>query len=199
MIGTTAAISFSLLLILVLTGGADIIDDPIRQFFYDLRRDWLTPIVKAVTYLGNWQAITILCLLLLLFQKTRMTYGIPLSVGAIFVTILNKAIKSLVARPRPDTALHLIHQGGWSFPSGHSITSMFFFGMLICLIRDNVQNRKLSDILTVLLALPMIGIGLSRIYLGVHYPTDVLAGWCLGIIVILILQDLCQRIRSWRS
>jgi len=76
---------------------------------------------------------------------------------------------------------------GYSFPSGHSITSMFVYGMLIYLVRKNIKNRKHADIMTVILAIPAITIGLSRIYLGVHFPTDVLAGWCLGVITIMVI------------
>ena len=121
-------------------------------------------------------------------KPTRRTYGLHVSEGAIAVTVLNKIIKSLVERPRPDDIVHLVHAGGFSFPSGHSITSMFVFGMLIYLVRTNMQNRHAANILTVVLAIPMVCIGLSRIYLGVHYPTDVLAGWSLGIVMIAVVS-----------
>lgn len=194
-VGLAAIASFFIILYIVKSGLAAGFDDPMRQFFYDLRRDWLTPVVKFITYLGNWQTITILCLVLLALRPTRIIYGVPVSVGAILVTALNKWIKGLVQRPRPDEALHLIEQGGFSFPSGHSITSMFVFGMLIYLIRANVKDKKAANILTALLAIPMICVGLSRIYLGVHFPTDVLAGWCLGIAVIIFLKHLVMRIK----
>lgn len=191
---TVAIACFFVLLYLVKSGLATGFDDAVSQFFYSLRQEWLTPIVTFITYLGNWQTITALCLVLLISRPTRITYGIPVSVGAILVTLLNKWIKGQVQRPRPDEALHLIEQGGFSFPSGHSITSMFVYGMLICLVRANVKNKRTANILTVLLAIPMIFIGLSRIYLGVHYPTDVLAGWSLGIAVIIVLLRVFDRI-----
>lgn len=179
---------FFVMLWLARSGNASVIDDPAREAIYSLRSSWLTPIMKAITYLGNWQTITAICLVLLAFRKTRITYGVPLSIGAIIVTVLNNILKSLVERPRPDEIYHLIEQGGWSFPSGHSITSMFFFGMLIWLVRRNVQNRRSANTLIVLLAIPMLLIGVSRVYLGVHYPTDVLAGWCLGVVTIVFIS-----------
>lgn len=181
---------FLIILYFVLTGNTASFDDPVRNFFYNLRAEWLTPVVKVITYLGNWQSITILCLILLFIKSTRKIYGIPVSIGAVTVTVLNKIIKSLVSRPRPDDIIHLVHAGGFSFPSGHSITSMCVFGMLIYLIRRNVKNKKKADLFTIILAIPMVCIGLSRIYLGVHYPTDVLAGWCLGIIIIILVTKL---------
>lgn len=186
--GIAAAAVFVAVTAAVVTSKAWIFDDPVRFFIYDLRSDWFTPAVKVITYMGNWQSITMLCIILLFFRQTRITYGLPVSAGAVCVTILNKIIKSVVERPRPDDILHLIDAGGFSFPSGHSITSMFIFAMLIYLVRTNMNNRRAADVFTIVLAIPMICIGLSRIYLGVHYPTDVLAGWCLGIIMFLIIS-----------
>lgn len=183
-------IIFVILLIAVLTGSAYSFDDPVREFIYGLRSDTLTGIMKIITYMGNWQTVTLLCIVLLAIKKTRCTYGIPVAAGAIFVTILNKIIKSIVARPRPDVSLHLIEQGGMSFPSGHAITSMFVYGMLIYLLFAGLQDMQSRQsavhiILMILLAIPMIFVGVSRVYLGVHYPTDVLAGWCLAGVIIV--------------
>lgn len=190
---TTCLTVFFALWLMVEMDHASVIDDPIRNAVFAIRSPWLTPIMKTITYLGNWQTITIICLILLIIKKTRITYGVPLSIGALFVSLANKGIKAVVMRPRPDEAFFLIEQGGWSFPSGHAITSMFFFGMLIWLLRRNVQNRKLANILTVVFAFPMILIGISRVYLGVHYPTDVLAGWCLGVVVIIVMAAIIKR------
>lgn len=188
-------IIFVILLIAVMTGSAYSFDDPVREFIYSLRNDTLTVIMKIITYMGNWQTVTLLCIVLLAIKKTRCTYGIPVAAGAIFVTVLNKIIKSIVARLRPDVSLHLIVQDGMSFPSGHSITSMFVYGMLIYLLyaglkdcfleQKNSHSYVVRIILMVILAIPMIFVGVSRVYLGVHYPTDVLAGWCLAGVVIV--------------
>ncbi len=185
---------FFVMLFLVESGKAAAFDDAVRFFFYDMRSGALTSAAKAITYLGNWQSVTVLCIILLIIKPTRVKYGVPVSAGAIFVTVLNKIIKNLVLRERPDQIYHLIKQGGYSFSSGHSITSMFVFGILIYLVRVNMQNRTAANVLTVILAVPMVCIGLSRIYLGVHYPTDVLAGWALGVAVMMIVIEISDRI-----
>lgn len=187
---------FTVILALVTAGKTVAFDDTVRFFFYDIRNENLTIAAKAITYLGNWESITVLCIILLILKPTRMTYGFPVSIGAILVTVLNKTIKVVVARPRPDEIYRLIQEGGFSFSSGHSITSMFVFGMLIYLVRTNVENRTVANVLTAVFLIPMIFIGLSRIYLGVHYPTDVLAGWCLGITVIMVIAEAVNRIKK---
>ena len=122
---------FVLLTILMVTGNLQWFDDPIREWVYSIRNPALTEVLKVITYMGNWQTITLLCIVLLLFRKTRLRYGVPVSAGAIFVTIFNRIIKLIFKRPRPEESLHLIEEGGYSFTSGHSITSMVVFGLLI--------------------------------------------------------------------
>ncbi len=149
--------------------------------------------MKAVTYIGNWQSVTAICLVLLIIKRTRLTYGLPLSAGALFVTLLNKLIKHVVARPRPEDVTHLVEEGGFSFASGHSVASMLVFSLLIYLIRKNFKNRTAANVLTVVLAVPMFAVGISRVYLGVHFPTDVIAGWCLGIAVTAAIAEILER------
>lgn len=190
---------FVLLTILMVTGNLQWFDDPIREWVYSIRNPALTEVLKVITYMGNWQTITLLCIVLLLFRKTRLRYGMPVSAGAIFVTIFNRIIKLIFKRPRPEESLHLIEEGGYSFTSGHSITSMVVFGLLIYLVRKYVKNRKAANILTAALAVPWIFIGLSRIYMGVHFPSDVLAGWALGAAVlvgIIVIVEKCDARRK---
>lgn len=190
---------FVLLAILMVTGNLQWFDDPIREWVYSIRNPALTEVLKVITYMGNWQTITLLCIVLLLFRKTRLRYGVPASAGAIFVTIFNRIIKLIFKRPRPEESLHLIEEGGYSFTSGHSITSMVVFGLLIYLVRKYVKNRKAANILTAALAVPWIFIGLSRIYMGVHFPSDVLAGWALGAAVlvgIIVIVEKCDARRK---
>ena len=178
---------FAVIACFVARGDVLVFDTAVREWFYSIRSDALTCILKVITYMGNWQSITILCVILLLFKKTRIPYGIPVSCGAILVTALNKVVKVIFKRPRPDVEYHLIEQGGYSFTSGHAITSFVVFGLLIYLVRRHVKNKRAANLLTVLLLIPMFFIGISRIYLGVHFPTDVLGGWSLGLAVLTVL------------
>ena len=117
---------------------------------------------------------------------------VDMAVGIIIGGAFGKIVSS--QRPRPEDIVHLVREGGFSFPSGHSITSMFVYGMLLYLICQHVADRRLRILLSVLAAIPLVLVGPSRIYLGVHYPTDVLAGWCLGFAVLMAEIGILQRI-----
>lgn len=177
----------------VMTGNAAGFDDPIREFFYGLRMDGLNTLLEGITYLGNWQSIVIICLLLLAYDKTRIPYGVLGSTVAIADTLLNKGLKQLFERARPEDIVPLIEQGGYSFPSGHSVTSMTFYGMLLFLVQTRMEDRKKAKVLSVVLVLLIALIGPSRIYLGVHYPTDVLAGWAEGVFVATAVYMLATK------
>ncbi len=191
--------AFCVIAYFVATGQAGGFDDPIRHLFYDIRSGGLTTLMEAVTYLGNWQSIVVLCLLLLAYDNTRMVYGVPVSLVAATDTGLNKILKMLFERSRPDDILHLVKEAGYSFPSGHSITSMAVFGALLYLIQTRMENKKLANRLSVLLVLLIAFIGPSRVYLGVHYPTDILGGWALGIFVATLVLMIWNRYQAQKA
>ena len=162
-------------------------DSVLCESIYAMRSAGLTAFFTAVTYLGNWQTVTSVCVVLLIVPRTRLVSGVPASVAAILATLTQKALKLSFHRARPDLSLHLISQGGYSFPSGHSFTVLIFYGMLIWLSRKHLKNRTAANLITALLSCLILLIGFSRIYLGVHFPTDVLGGWSLGICLLMIL------------
>lgn len=180
---------FFVLLYLVITGQASGFDDPIREFFYGLRSDALNTPIIIFTNLSHWLVMVIMCIILLIVPASRRHFGVPLSAGALATVGINQIIKHLVQRPRPD-AIQLVEETSYSFPSGHSINSMFFYGMAIWLVWHYLPSSKLRSVLIIVLAIPMMLIGPSRVYLGVHYPTDVIAGWCLGFVTIVIIIEI---------
>ena len=91
----------------------------------------------------------------------------------------------IVCRSRPDH-LRLVKQGGYSFPSGHSMITVCFYGLLMYLIMKKVKNKYLKIVSMIILSIIVITIPISRIYVGVHYPTDVVAGLSLGGIVLIL-------------
>lgn len=189
-----ALLCFAYLACLVTVGNPKPFDDAVRYWAYGHRGPMLNTILITITYLGNWQSITLLGLGLLFFSKTRKDIGLPFAVVSLSSTVLYKLVKSAFARPRPELSVRLIEQGGFSFPSGHSMNGIVCFGILIYLIRRYCKNKRLANLLTVLLGLLIFMIGLSRVYVGVHYPTDILAGWSLGAAYLTISIIILEKI-----
>ena len=98
---------------------------------------------------------------------------------------MNYTLKQIFQRPRP-IEYRIINESGYSLPSGHSMISMAFYGYLIYLIYKNVKNEHLKRCLILFLSILIISIGISRIYLGVHYTSDVLAGFLAAISYLII-------------
>ena len=146
--------------------------------------DFMTPIVKIVTQLASPIFLVILTILLMVFIKNNNIRKY-ICVNLIVSTILNFGIKNIVRRTRPK-GFRIIEESGYSFPSGHSMVSMAFYGLLIYLIYKKVDNKYLKNCLIFLLSIIILLIGLSRIYLGVHYTSDVLAGFLLGISYLIV-------------
>jgi undecaprenyl-diphosphatase len=102
-------------------------------------------------------------------------------------TILNSVIKALVKRPRPSFD-PLMHYGGYSFPSGHSSGAVLVLGCVMVLISSFMIKRQRCYVINIVIFIFILLVGYSRIYVGVHYPSDVLAGFCLGYIVVFVGQ-----------
>lgn len=146
--------------------------------------DFATPIAKFITNFGGAIFLIILTILLLVVLKNKKV-GLSICINLVVVTILNQLLKRLLQRPRP-TEFRIIEETGYSFPSGHSMVSMAFYGYLIYLIYRFVKNKYLKWISIVLLSLLICLIGISRIYLGVHYTSDVLGGFLISISYLVI-------------
>lgn len=163
-------------------------DDAIRFKFYDMRSDDLTTVVKAVTYLGNWQTTIIIAGILILHPKTRTKIGLPAAIMAVISVVTYSILKLLFNRPRPDKALWLVVQHDTSFPSGHSLNCLVFYGAIFYLIFIGAYRTKYRAPMLVFLSILILSIGISRVYLGVHYPTDIVGGWSLGIFLLMLFS-----------
>lgn len=149
-----------------------------------MRNDPLTVLFKIITNLGGAYFLILLTILLTIFIKDKkIAFSIPINL--IIVTMLNNILKNIVQRPRP-IGYRLIDESGYSFPSGHSMVSAAFYGLIIYFIWKNVKNKKLRNISCILLSFLIVFIGLSRIYLGVHYASDVLGGFIISIAYLII-------------
>lgn len=152
-----------------------------------MRNNILTSVFRVITNLGGAYCLTIIAILCAIFIKNKkIAFAIPINL--ILSTILNLVLKNIVERPRP-IGYRLIDETGYSFPSGHSMISAAFYGLIIYFIWKNVKNIKLKYISCILFALLILLIGISRIYLGVHYASDVLGGFTISIAYLIIFTS----------
>ena len=146
--------------------------------------DFATPIAKFITNFGGAIFIILLTVILIAVIKNKKI-GLSILTNLAIITILNQLLKRILQRPRP-TEYRIIEESGYSFPSGHSMISMAFYGYLIYLIYKYVENKSVKWTLISLLSVLICLIGISRIYLGVHYTSDVLGGFLISISYLVI-------------
>lgn len=154
-----------------------------------MRSDWLTPIMKGFTFFGDEEFFLIfLPLAFWLWKKDVLgRTGMVL----LFTFVLNSIVKGFFQIPRPDATLHLVSAADWSFPSGHAQSSIVLWGWLAW------EFRKTAGFIFASLLVLMIGI--SRIYLGVHYPVDIVGGYAIGFVTLAVYGWLLkQRPVGWR-
>lgn len=153
--------------------------------------DFTTPIAKFITNFGGAIFLIILTITLFILIKNKKI-GLSIILNLIVITGLNQILKYILQRPRP-TEYRLIEETGFSFPSGHSMVSMAFYGYLIYLIYKYVKNKDLKLISIVLLSILICSIGISRIYLGVHYTSDVLGGFLISLSYLIVYTLIVNR------
>ncbi len=146
--------------------------------------DFITPIAKFVTNFGGAIFLVVLTITLFILIKNKKI-GISILSNLVIITILNQLLKRILQRSRP-TEFRIVEETGYSFPSGHSMVSMAFYGYLIYLIYKYVKNKYVKWSSIVLLSILICSIGISRIYLGVHYTSDVLGGFLISISYLII-------------
>lgn len=164
-------------------------DVPIMSFISAHRVGWLTVMMTNVTNLGNEWLIIFLSLASGLFFKIKIKSWRPLFLLLITVVgagLLDQIFKSIVARPRPDELIIITQASGYAFPSGHAALTAFYGALAYLLARTQKSWEGRSFIWAAAIAVSFL-VGLSRIYLGVHWPTDVLGGWILAFVWLTLL------------
>jgi membrane-associated phospholipid phosphatase len=135
----------------------------------------------AITYLGSGYAYALLAPLMLaiLAYGRRWHEGITLVGCLAGAGLLNFLLKHLFERARPEL-FKVISETGYSFPSGHAMVSLCFYGIAAYIFGRGISRLRGRLILYAIIVLLVAAIGISRVYLGVHYPSDVLAGYIAG-------------------
>ncbi|RXF72136.1 phosphatase PAP2 family protein [Hansschlegelia zhihuaiae] len=152
----------------------------------DLKRPigpaWLESAMVDLTALGGVPALTLITGLVLLYLIVSRRFGNAVLVACSILggAVLTKLLKMGFARPRPDLVDHLVNVQSLSFPSGHAMASAVVYLTLGALVARVERRRAVRGYIFAVAGFLTLLIGASRVYLGVHYPTDVLAGWTIG-------------------
>lgn len=151
--------------------------------------DWWTVFMIGLSKFGSWSVLPIvtglICGALVAGKRWRDAVGTGVAVG--LASIINPWFKTWFDKPRPALDWTLADESFYSFPSGHAFTSMVFWGMVTYLMWHVVKRRALRVALIAITAFFALMTGISRVYLGVHFPSDVFAGWVVGIIWLVCM------------
>ena len=196
---TTGFLLFLLVLFAIISWLVFIRHSSFDNIIFDLIRPHITSrrtlLMRAVSFLSNtFFLLPAFMLLLFYFLKTKnRRAAISVFVVASTSVILLSALKSLIRRPRPE---YRLVEGitNFSFPSGHAFMSIAFYGLFIYWAALFIKNKRTMVILIIFMMMIILLIGFSRVYLRVHYATDVMAGWSIGICWLLISLQLVNSI-----
>ena len=165
------------------------------NFFYDnirlLINDRMTFFAKIVTSLGSAVVLISLTVLIMLVFKNKK-YGILTGINLLVIFLFNILLKFIFARPRPID-INLIEEGGYSFPSGHAMVSTAFYGFFAYLIWQTNLSKKMKWFYSTFLSLLIIIICISRVYLGVHYASDVFGGALLSVSYLIMFTGITSK------
>ena len=162
-------------------------DLPVTRAVHHLSSPWRTTVMQATTATASVLGTTALALVLCIYwwrSVERRTDAVTLAVTLAGSAALGQALKSVFARPRPHLFIWLTTAGGWSFPSGHTLNAVVLAGLLAWLVGRRLNGWRRVSFCGVAVLWAVL-VGLSRVYLGVHYPSDVLASLAVGGLCLL--------------
>lgn len=175
-------------------------DQPIQTAIRGDLPENLTLLFRAITHLIDIPVIISWVLIVaFIFYRKQWKMESYLMLGNLTLAgILIVTFKNIYQRPRPEI-LHLVEEKGFSFPSGHSLAVTIMVGTLIVILSQRIKNTVWRKIVQILLSLYIVSVLVSRIYLGVHYPSDVIASLCVGLGVLFMEFPFYDKLRfQWR-
>ena len=179
----------------VLEAGTIRFDNSIRAAVHQRASPALTVFMRGITLLGSMEVLLPLVLIVVTFLLVRgkRYEAIVLSVTMAGGAILNMVLKLSFHRVRPDPFFDLATPASYAFPSGHALLALCFYGVMVRILSDSLKSREYRWMVWVGAVLLIGLIGLSRIYLGVHHASDVLAGYAAAIVWISAVTMIVRR------
>ncbi|TDV55191.1 undecaprenyl-diphosphatase [Actinophytocola oryzae] len=164
-----------------------VLDGTFRDWVIAHRNGALTHVMVGATRFGSTPSLIVVALAsaIWLTRLGRRGDGLLVVLGAAGIFLVGPVLKVFVERPRPSLSEHIVFVNSWSYPSVHSLNSMVVLGLLVVLALRGRTGRARAVVASVGVLLVLL-IGFSRVYLGVHWPSDVLAGWLVGVLWLTI-------------
>lgn len=176
---------FIFLLINVLCNNISDFDTSIYNAMMSFKSDYMTFIMKTITRFGDAEILILITVICLIFIRNKKIGG-SIVINLASVALMNHVLKKIIQRPRPPLEFRMVEESSFSFPSGHAMASMAFYGLIIYFINKNMKNNKLKKVICIILSILIFLIGMSRIYLGVHYASDVIAGFAISMVYLIL-------------
>jgi undecaprenyl-diphosphatase len=185
-----ALLVFGWVAALAMSGAAVPSDLAIRNTIHAFASPTLTEVMRAVTQLGSSPFLVVLGAILVwrLIAAGRRRAALVLVAASLGGEAFDQVLKLVFRRPRPETFFGFIAPSGYSFPSGHAIASICFWGVVAAIAAARMQSPYARAAMWLSAALLAVWIGLSRIYLGAHYPSDVLGGYAAAVVWVMVIR-----------
>ena len=180
----TLLVLFIINSILVINNKYVSIDDSVHNFIIRFASEMTTKFMKIFTFLGSTPFITLLCVLVfvILLYKKQKEYAYKCAGILVISTLINNIVKVIVRRPRPEYIT--VVENTFSYPSGHTMASVTLYGFLIYFILKSKISKTYKIVFSIVLGIIPVLVGISRIYLGAHYFSDVFGGVLLSIMLL---------------
>jgi undecaprenyl-diphosphatase len=199
-VALSSAIAFLVLARVVAADATRELDVVVLQWLSEHRSPLLTSVFRAATFLGSWPFVSgaTLALCVAGVVRGRLRQTVTFALAVLGIPLLVVLLKPLYSRPRPDVVDHLDFVDSASFPSGHAIAGAIFFGTVALITARGAPHDTARVLITIGASIAIALVGLSRMYLGVHYPSDVLGGVLVGTtwsLLVLLAARVTERPR----
>lgn len=188
---TLSILIFIFIMTLLLTNNVSNFDNYVYNLIIKLKCEPVTIFFKFITFLCSTWFILISTILIMIFSKNKKN-AFLIALNVLLCYILNQTFKFIFVRERPID-INLVIENGYSFPSGHSMISLAYYGFFLYIIDHKKMKNRYKLLYSSLLTILVLLIGISRIYLGVHFASDVLAGYALSMAYLIVYIKLFYR------